>query len=616
MEPVLKDNLDKYTVFPIEHNEIWKLYKEGLGNFWTVEEIDFSKDIQDWETKLSENDKYFIKNVLAFFAGSDGIVNENLMLNFYKEVQLSEMRQFYATQIQIEAIHSECVAPETKILTKDGYFPISSLENKKVSLWNGYDWSHDVQIRKTGTNRKLYKVIMTDGSELHCTENHKWHIYKNDKETVIETKDLVKGDLPVGWEFPRLNTEDPDKFFHPYSHGFLSSDLGYGTSIEVSKLELQDGFYNRLVFAKETDKNNGNIEIDFKGYINKTRCYVPINYSFHTKMKWLEGLIDAESNFFENNIQIPHQSIEFLRDVKLLLTTIGLTSYIRKSPTRGYYLVVIDTTELFDLGLNCNVIKIPSSEYIIIPRPVIQSVEFEGRIDDTYCFTEPKNHTGIFNGIMTGQCYSQMIETYVSDEEEKKHLFRAIQTVPSIKKKADWALKWITNGEFAERLLAFIIIEGIFFSGSFCAIFWLKNRGLMPGLTLSNEFISRDEALHCRGGIALYKLLENKLSEEKVHMIFKEAVEIEKEFVTKSVPVNLIGMNSLLMCEYIEYIADFWLIALGYTSIYNAKNPFDFMQYISLESFGNFFETRISSYRRANVGVEREQTQFTMDEDF
>lgn len=319
IEPVLIENKSRFTVFPIKYNEIWKLYQEGVGNFWTVDEIDFSRDKEDWN-RLSGDEQYFIKNVLAFFAASDGIVNENLIINFYKEVQIAEMRQFYATQIQIEATH--------------------------------------------------------------------------------------------------------------------------------------------------------------------------------------------------------------------------------------------------------------------------------------------------------GETYSLMIETYVEDEQEKEKLFTALDSVPTVKAKSDWALKWITNGDFNERLLAFIIVEGIFFSGSFCAIFWLKNRGIMPGLTTSNEFISRDEALHCRGGIALYNLLEQRLSRSKVHAIFKEAVEIEKTFVSESLPVSLIGMNAELMKQYIEFIADFWLLKLGYEKIFNSQNPFDFMQYISLESFGNFFETRISSYRRANVGVTKQETQFTMDEDF
>lgn len=319
IEGVLVENKKRFTVFPIKYHDLWKLYQESIGNFWTVEEIDFSKDVQDW-AKLSVNEKHFIKNVLAFFAASDGIVNENLVVNFYNEVQVPEMRQFYASQICIEAIH--------------------------------------------------------------------------------------------------------------------------------------------------------------------------------------------------------------------------------------------------------------------------------------------------------GECYSLMIDTYVEDESEKDNLFNAIETVPIVKLKSEWALKWITSGDFNERLLAFIIVEGIFFSGSFCAIFWIKNKGLMPGLAMSNEFISRDEALHCRAGIALYSHLVQKLPEERVHAIFKEAVDIEKMFVTGSLPVRLIGMNETLMKQYIEYICDFWLLRLGYNKLYHSDNPFDFMQYISLESFGNFFETRISAYRRAGVGVPKEQTQFALNEDF
>lgn len=319
IEPILQENTSRYTVFPVKYHDIWKLYEQSLGNFWTVDEIDFSKDKDDW-VKLSDNERYFIKNILAFFAVSDGIVNENLILNFYSEVQLPEMRQFYASQIQIEAIH--------------------------------------------------------------------------------------------------------------------------------------------------------------------------------------------------------------------------------------------------------------------------------------------------------GHCYSLMIETYINDDLEKQKIFKAIETVPIVKKKTDWALKWINNGTFAQRLLAFTIIEGIFFSGSFCAIFWLKNRGLMPGLTLSNEFISRDEALHCNGAITLYSHLVEKLSEKEVHRIFTEAVNIEKEFVSESLQVKLIGMNDVMMKQYIEYVADYWLLKMGHSKLYGSENPFDFMNYISLQSFGNFFETKISSYRKANVGSSEQETKFSLEEDF
>lgn len=319
MEPILIENKNKYTVFPVVHHDIWTMYEYAIGNFWTVDEIDFSKDQDDWK-KLNDDERFFIKNILAFFAASDGIVNENLILNFYNEVQLSEMRQFYASQIMMESIHS--------------------------------------------------------------------------------------------------------------------------------------------------------------------------------------------------------------------------------------------------------------------------------------------------------QTYAVMIETYVKNQEEKTKLFSAVENNPAVKLKADWAIKWITNGSFAERLLAFILVEGLFFSGSFCAIYWLKNRGLMQGLTKSNELISRDEALHCNAAIALYSKLVNKLSQEQVHKIFKEAVEIEKVFITESLPVKLIGMNSEMMKTYIEYVADYWLSKLGYKILFNANNPFDFMQYISLQDFGNFFETRITAYRKANVGVSQEQTQFSLDEDF
>lgn len=319
MEPILVETPDKYTVFPIIHQDIWIMYEFAVANFWVAEEIDFSKDLDDW-VKLNKDEQHFIKNVLAFFAASDGIVNENLVLNFYKEVQLAEMRQFYASQIMMESIHS--------------------------------------------------------------------------------------------------------------------------------------------------------------------------------------------------------------------------------------------------------------------------------------------------------YTYSLMIETYVKDEKEKSELFSAVVNNKAVKLKADWALKWITNGTFAERLMAFILVEGVFFSGSFCAIYWLKKRGLLPGLTKSNELISRDEALHCNAAIALYSKLENKLSKERVHQIFKEAVEIEKEFITQSIPVKLIGMNSDMMKQYIEYVSDYWLSKMNYDTIYTSKNPFDFMQYISLQDFGNFFETRITSYRKAGVGVSKEQNTFSLDEDF
>lgn len=320
-EKILQDNPNRFVLFPIQYPDIYKLYKESLSCFWTVEECDLTKDIFDWENKLNDNERFFLKNILAFFASSDGIVNENLAINFYNEVQIPEARNLYATQLMIEAVH--------------------------------------------------------------------------------------------------------------------------------------------------------------------------------------------------------------------------------------------------------------------------------------------------------GEMYSLLIDTYVADEAEKLSLFRSVQTNEIVKKKAEWALKWVnSDSSFAERVLAFGVIEGIFFSGSFCAIFWLKTRGLMPGLSLSNQFISRDEALHCKTCVVLYSKLSQRLPEKMVHDLFTEAYLIEKEFITSSIPVNLIGMNSGLMITYIEYVVDYWLAQLGYSKLFNSKNPFPFMDYLSLESKSNFFEARVSNYSKAGADTTQDKMVFSLSEDF
>ncbi len=200
------------------------------------------------------------------------------------------------------------------------------------------------------------------------------------------------------------------------------------------------------------------------------------------------------------------------------------------------------------------------------------------------------------------ETYSLLIDTYVKDKQEKAHLFNALETVPCVRKKADWALRWIEeSSRFAERLVAFAVVEGIFFSGSFCAIFWLKKRGLMPGLTFSNELISRDEGMHCDFACMLYSMLENKLTDAELHAIIGEAVVHEKEFVCEALSVALIGMNKDLMSQYIEFCADRLLVALGAPKLYNATNPFDWMELISLQGKTNFFERRVSEYQKAGV---------------
>lgn len=320
-EPLLIEDKTRFVLFPIKHDDIWKMYKKAEASFWTAEEIDLADDIKDWD-KLTKNEKHFISNILAFFAASDGVINENLAMNFSSEVQSSEARCFYGFQIAIENIHSEV--------------------------------------------------------------------------------------------------------------------------------------------------------------------------------------------------------------------------------------------------------------------------------------------------------YSLLIDTYIKDNDYKNHLLNAIETIPCVQKKSEWTLKWFNKNDtsFAERLVAFASVEGIFFSGSFCSIFWFKKRGLMPGLCFSNELISRDEGMHTDFACLLYSKLINKLSEEQIYNIISDAVKIESDFVKDSLPVNLIGMNSTLMIQYIQFCADHLIISLGYNKLYKVSNPFDWMESISLQGKTNFFEKRVSEYAISGVGVDPSKNIVSFDEDF
>jgi ribonucleoside-diphosphate reductase beta chain len=320
-ERILAENPDRFVLFPIKYDTIWEWYKKSVASFWTAEEVDLTQDMTDWEVKLTDSERHFVKHVLAFFAASDGIVNENLVLNFMREVQIPEARCFYGFQVAIENIHSEM--------------------------------------------------------------------------------------------------------------------------------------------------------------------------------------------------------------------------------------------------------------------------------------------------------YSLLIDTYIKDPKEKDHLFNALRTLDCVSKKGNWALRWIDNApSFAHRLIAFAAVEGIFFSGSFCAIFWLKKRGLMPGLTFSNELISRDEGMHCDFACLLYSMLDNKLDPKEVEDIITEAVSFEKEFVTDALPVSLIGMNAELMTQYIEFVADRLLSQLGNEKVYGTANPFSWMDMISIQGKTNFFEKRVGDYQKAGVMTKREEQAFTTDADF
>lgn len=654
-EPILQENPNRFTLFPIQKPALYSKYKQHLAVFWTPEEIDLSKDMKDW-VKLNDNERHFIKHILAFFAASDGIVQENLACRFMREIQLPEARCFYTVQNMMESIH--CVAPDTLILTDKGYFNIKSLAEQSVKVWNGKEFS-DTVVKKTSESSRLYKVILDNGMELDCTDEHKWLIrvgnIKHPESCKIEkifTKNLRSGDIVGQFDYPIIDISDPDEFKNPYTHGFFCGDGSYTNKYPMVYLyspQKKALLQYLAVSSYSMNNKSGRIQCYLTHNINKDKYYVPLNYSIKTKLEWLEGLFDADAciNKAHNkytSIQYTSINYNFIKEVQLLLSTLGVYSGIKCvrdncirplpdgkggyadyecQPVYCLYITQFYVNKLQKLGFSPKRLELYTSDTIAQNRQLIRVISVIDTVIDseTYCFNEPKNHTGIFNGILTGQSesYSLLIDTYIEDKDEKLKMLRAIQTIPCIAKKAQWAQKWIESSteNFATRLIAFAAIEGIFFSGAFCSIYWLKERGLMPGLTVSNEFIARDEGLHTAFATDLYvHEIRNKLPKEKVHMILEEAVKIEKEFITDALPCSLIGMNAGLMSQYIEFVADRLSTQLGYGKIYSTQNPFDFMERISLEGKDNFFEKRVTSYAKAGVGKTKEEMTFSMDADF
>jgi len=652
-DPLLTPNDSRYVMFPIKDSDIWKMYKKQVDCFWRAEEIDFSKDLVDWNEKLNNDERYFISMVLAFFAASDGIVTENLAIRFMGDVQLAEARAFYGFQIAMENIH--CVTGNTKILTDTGYYNIKDKVDQNVNIWNGNEFTQ-VEVKYTG-NQPIYRVELSNGMELDCTSGHKWLIRKGNqahpercKMEKIETQNLTIGDRIEKFVLPVAKYEDPDEFMNPYMHGFFCGDGSYCNNYPViylydKKRELLPHFtYNSL-----SERDNC-YKFYITEYINKPKFEVPINYSIETRLRWLEGYVDADGCVNLNtqrdstSIQITSINYHFLKDLQLLFTTLGVLTNIKIMheareallpkndgsgeyalyPCKKCYVMYISgkyVTHLMDLGFQPKRLELIKCERLLTSKndTFIQIKKIEKISDDseTFCFNEPKLHTGIFNGILTGQSetYSLMIDTYIKDPEEQTKLFGAINNFPCIQKKASWARKWIgdNRSSFAARLVAFAVVEGIFFSASFASIYWLKKRGFMQGLTFSNELISRDEAMHCEFAVLLYKKLQKKLQKKRVYEIIQEAVEIEKNFITEAIPCRLIGMNESLMKQYIEFVADRLCLQLGYDKVYNTANPFDFMELISIESKVNFFERTNSEYALANKKIEGDVFDFSVD---
>ena len=595
MEDILTEIDNRFVLFPIRYNAIWQMYKKAQSVFWTAEEIDLSKDMNDWE-KLNDNERHFIKHVLAFFAGSDGIVNENLALRFFNDVKPQEAKAFYGFQVAMENIH--CVVGSTEILTRDGYCPIEHLEDKEVDVWNGHEFSQ-VVVRKTSPSAKIYKVSLSNGMILHCTSQHKWLITGHEER--VYTENLEQGMTLMPYVYPSdFVITDPMFFNNAYMHGFLASK-------KESEIE-----YNPTMFNC------------------RSQLFVPVNYSKPTQIEWANGLLKQATTDLEDvraTTRFYHESEMFIKYVQLMFTLMNISSKMEVKHDQSVELSfdAANTVKLINEGVHLPQSQTIMAKYdgvVLESTPItIAKVEDLGVQMPTYCFNEPLRHTGVFNGILTGQSetYSLLIDTYIKDAQEKHRLLNAINTIPCITKKAQWAMKWIENKDapFTTRLVGFACVEGIFFSGAFCAIFWLKERGVLPGLCTSNEFISRDEALHTEFAVLLYSTIKNKLSQEVVHEIVGDAVKIEVEFITESIPCNLLGMNAELMSQYIKFVADRLIVQLGYEKLYNVTNPFDFMERICLEDKVNFFEHRNAVYSKANVGVEQtDKHVFCLDADF
>jgi ribonucleotide reductase beta subunit family protein with ferritin-like domain len=657
LEPILNPLSRKFTAFPISYQQIWRKYKEQMACFWKAEEIDFSNDYNDFLT-LNEKEQYFIEMILAFFAASDGIVNFNLSDRFINEVQVTEIIFAYQFQAMMENVH--CVSSDTEILTDQGYKKIIDLLFKNVKVWNGKEFAETI-IRYTGQSQ-LHRVELSNGMYLDCTPDHKWFVRhqlhpERYQRSIILTKDLKQNDVIYDYDLPIIDVNDPDEFKNPYTHGFFCGDGAYCNRLPLIRLHAIRLHAIRLHGEKKNlleeyntsqDSNKNDISLYVTKKINKEKFFVPVNYSQETKLKWFAGICDSDGCINHNtkktgtSIQISNNNKKFLKDIQLMLTTLGLHTNISlgKGSRQLYkcqnnyvlYITISNVKKLHDMGFRPKRLKLVCHQNINEKAKLVKVREIKllDGIHETYCFNEPKEHAGIFNGILTGQSevYSLMLENIVKDPNRKEFLFNAITNVESVKMMADWAFKWIESSKsFAHRVVAFAVVEGVFFSGAFAAIFWLKKyknknrdnakgKPFMNGLATSNRFISRDEGIHAKQACEIYAILKTKLPTSEVNEIMKEGVIISQKFMTDALPVKLIGMNNDLMRDYIEYIGDRLLLMLGYKKIYNKNNPFKFMETIGLNDKTNFFELRPHEYQDAHVMNKSNKSKIMIKEDF
>jgi ribonucleotide reductase beta subunit family protein with ferritin-like domain len=547
---------NRLTTYPIQNHEIWEAYKKQQAAFWTAEEIDFSKDYNDF-LKLNKNEQHFIKTILAFFSASDTIVNINIGERFIKDVKIREAIIAYDYQKMMENVH--CVSSDTLILLHNGYYTIGSMVNKLVLVWNGVNFSPTTIEKKASS--VLYRVELSNGMYLDCTPNHRWFIRKNNLKEIVETVELKIDD-----------------------------------EINHYVIPFVDSFSNNISITL----NNKSI------YMNDTKS---------SKLQWLSDICN-ESGYLNRNIIYFYVDEKQANLIQLMLQQININCHLNKLKS----IVYIDKNDLPKDFMTRGLLHIKTEDAIILPSKLtITNITLLDGIHETFCFTEKEEHAGVFNGILTGQSetYSLQIDNIIREPNEKNKLLNALEHFPCITKKAEWQLKWIESNElFSYRLIAFAIVEGVFFSGSFCSIFWLKQKNIMPGLCASNELIARDEGMHTNFAILLYSMIKNKIPEDKIHEMFIDAVEIETEFIVSSLPCSLLGINSDSMTVYIKYVADRLVSELGYNKIWNVKNPFDFMEKISMEGKTNFFEARPTQYQKSSIMNKTRDSSFELNDDF
>ena len=647
-DPILTPNPNRFVMFPIKYPRIWAMYKQAEASFWTAEEVDLSADLKDW-AGLEEGERHFIKHVLSFFAASDGIVLENLAAQFVREVQLPEARAFYGFQIAMENIH--CVTGEMTVLTDAGHKRIYDIANSGTyRVWNGFEFS-EVQPQLIERNAAVVEVVTTYGRTLTCTADHKFVVVDGDprrnKTVRVEARKLTPDHRIIRHDFPVIHDGRDDFPIDPYTHGFYCGD-GYSNNgypaiwLYGKKKDLASLFDKSPTSNPElVEDTTGRISFNLRKE-TPDKFFVPLEYNLKTRLDWLAGLVDSDGCANRRvadivpTIQIGSIHEDFLKRVQLMLQTMGVDAKIGLGKAPGIFSEEqpYQTKQLYMLYIACSAVHIlktigfaPKRVNIVGDDPSRVATSYERIVSvtpldqkaDVYCFNEPKCHMAVFNGVLTGQSemYSLLIDTYIKDTTEKDRLFHAIENFPAVTLKAKWAMNWMSDERsFAERLIAFAAVEGVFFSGSFCAIFWLKKRCLMPGLTFSNELISRDEGLHCDFACLLYSMLHEKVTTERVHEIIRDAVSIEHNFVTDSLPVKLIGMNAELMRQYIEFVADRLVRSLGHPVIYNVTNPFPFMDLISMEGKTNFFERRVGEYAKSNVGSTEKKGKLVFDAPF